>query len=100
MQPVVLDHLVDGDDARVLETPGHTPACVTYVIGDCAFVGDTLFMPDFGSARCDFPGGDARELFRSIQRLLPSVQINMRAGRLPPPEDNGRRYLKLPLGAF
>lgn len=156
---------IGGIEARVLETPGHTPACVTYVIGDCAFVGDTLFMPDFGSARCDFPGGDARVLFRSIRRvlalppatrvfvghdykapgrdvfawettvaeqkannkhvhdgveedafvttrnerdatlgmprlLLPSVQVNMRAGKLPPPEDNGRRYLKLPLGAL
>jgi len=153
---------VGGIEARVLETPGHTPACVTYVIGDCAFVGDTLFMPDFGSARCDFPGGDARTLYRSIRRvlelppttrvfvghdykapgrdvfawettvaeqkadnkhvhdgvdedafvatrterdatlgmprlLLPSVQINMRGGQLPPPEDNGVRYLKLPL---
>ena len=156
---------VGGLDAYVIETPGHTPACVTYVIGDCAFVGDTLFMPDFGSARCDFPGGDARQLYRSIRRvlslspetrlfvghdykapgrdefawettvaaqcadnkhvrdgvdeesfvrtrserdatlgmprlLLPSVQVNIRAGALPPPEQNGVRYLKLPLDAL
>lgn len=156
---------VGGLDAYVLETPGHTPACVTYVIGDCAFVGDTLFMPDFGSARCDFPGGDARQLYRSIRRvlslspetrlfvghdykapgrdefawettvaaqradnnhvrdgvdeesfvktrserdatlgmprlLLPSVQVNIRAGALPPVEENGVRYLKLPLDSL
>lgn len=147
---------------RVLHTPGHTPACVTYVIGDAAFVGDTLFMPDFGSARCDFPGGCARTLYRSVQRvlslpcdtrmfmchdykapgrdtfecettvaeqrlrnihvgdgatedsfaemrttrdatlampklLLPSVQVNMRAGRMPPAEANGQVYLKIPV---
>jgi glyoxylase-like metal-dependent hydrolase (beta-lactamase superfamily II) len=152
-------------DARVIHTPGHTPACVTYVIGDAAFVGDTLFMPDYGTARCDFPGGDAAKLYRSIQKIfalpdetrlfmchdykapgrdhfawqtsvraerdgnihvgggaseadfvkmrterdktlsmprliLPSVQVNMRAGELPPPDDNGVRYLKLPLNAF
>lgn len=152
-------------DARALHTPGHTPACMTYVIGDAAFIGDTLFMPDYGTARCDFPGGDARELYRSIQRIfalppetrlflchdykapgrdeyrwettvaeqrarnihvhdgvseeafvamrtgrdatlpmprliLPSVQVNMRAGQLPPPEDNGIRYLKLPVDAL
>ncbi|MEQ8602908.1 MAG: MBL fold metallo-hydrolase [Marivibrio sp.] len=150
--------------AEVIHTPGHTPACVTYVVGDAAFVGDTLFMPDFGTARCDFPGGDARQLFRSIQKILalppqtrlflchdyapggrdyvwettvadqkasnkhvhdgvsedafvemrtardkelsmpvlilPSVQVNMRAGELPPPEDNGVRYLKIPLDAL
>jgi glyoxylase-like metal-dependent hydrolase (beta-lactamase superfamily II) len=151
--------------ARVLHTPGHTPACITYVIGDAAFVGDTLFMPDYGTARCDFPGGDAAELYRSIRKLftlppktrlflchdykapgrdayrwettvaeqraknvhihegiseaefvamrisrdktlsmprliLPSVQINMRAGTLPEPESNGVRYLKLPVDAF
>jgi glyoxylase-like metal-dependent hydrolase (beta-lactamase superfamily II) len=57
-------------EIRVLETPGHTPACVTYVVGDAAFVGDTLFMPDSGSARCDFPGGDAGTLYRSIRRIL------------------------------
>jgi glyoxylase-like metal-dependent hydrolase (beta-lactamase superfamily II) len=147
--------------AQVLHTPGHTPACVTYVVGGDAFVGDTLFMPDYGSARCDFPGGDARVLYRSIQKvlalppetrlhlchdylpggreakwettvaeqraanihvhdgvredefvamrnardktlgmptlLLPSVQVNVRAGHFPPPEDNGTRYLKIPL---
>lgn len=150
---------------RVLHTPGHTPACLTYVIGDAAFVGDTLFMPDYGTARCDFPGGDARTLFRSIHKVLalppetrlflchdykapgrdeyrhqtsvaeqrahnvhvhenvsedefvemrtqrdatlgmprliiPSVQVNMRAGRMPPPEDNGQVYLKVPINLF
>ena len=167
------DHLfADGDtfkigelEAQVLHTPGHTPACLTYVMGDAAFVGDTLFMPDYGTARCDFPGGDARTLYRSIQKvfalpdqtrlfmchdykapnrdeyafettvaeekqnnvhvgggttedefvkmrterdatlnmprlILPSVQINMRAGHLPKPESNGQRYLKLPLNLF
>jgi len=72
------DHLFkDGDrfklgsiDAQVMHTPGHTPACMTYVIGDAAFVGDTLFMPDYGTARADFPGGDARQLYRSIRRVL------------------------------
>src|SRR5581483_2497168 len=150
-----------GLPGRALHTPGHTPACLTYLIGDAAFVGDTLFMPDYGTARCDFPGGDARVLFRSIRRILslppqtrlfmchdyrpggreprwettvaeqraanihvhdgvdeeafvalrtardrtlempalilPAVQVNMRAGRLPPPEDNGVSYLKLPV---
>lgn len=146
----------------VMYTPGHTPACVSYRIGDAVFVGDTLFMPDYGTARADFPGGDARQLYRSIRRLLdlppktrmfmchdykapgrdeyawettvaeqrarnvhisdgvaesdfvamreerdagldapklllPSVQINIRAGRLPPPEGNGVPYLKIPL---
>ncbi len=57
-------------EARVLHTPGHTPACITYVIGDAAFVGDTLFMPDYGTARCDFPGGNAAELYRSIHKLF------------------------------
>lgn len=170
------DHLFhDGDrfeigglSARVMHTPGHTPACLTYVVQDeeetAAFVGDTLFMPDFGTARCDFPGGDARTLYRSINKvlslpaetklymchdyrpngrelryvttvaeerannihirdgiseeafvtmrtardatldmpalILPSVQINMRAGQLPEPEDNGNRYLKIPLNAL
>ena len=148
--------------AIALHVPGHTPACLAYVIGDAVFVGDTLFMPDYGTARADFPGGDARTLFRSIQRLmqlpdatrvflchdykapnreqfiwettigaertanvhvhagvsedefvamreardatlgmprliLPSIQITMRAGHWPAPEDNGTRYLKLPL---
>ncbi len=152
-------------EAHALHTPGHTPACMTYVIGDAAFVGDTLFMPDFGTARCDFPGGDARALYRSIRRIfelpdetrlfmchdykapgrdeyrwettvgeekrhnvhvregisedefvamrttrdaqlgmprlmLPSVQVNMRAGDMPPPEDNGLRYLKIPIDAL
>ena len=164
------DHLFkDGDtfqigslEARAIHTPGHTPACMTYLIGDTGFVGDTLFMPDYGTARCDFPGGDARTLFQSIHRLfslpddtrlfmchdykapgrddfrfqttvaeqrahnvhvhegigeaefvamrsardatlgmpmliLPSVQVNMRAGQLPPAEANGTRYLKIPL---
>ena len=148
--------------AIALHVPGHTPADLAYVIGDAAFVGDTLFMPDYGTARADFPGGDAHQLYRSIRRLLalpdetrvflchdykapnrddyvwettigaertgnihvhegvseeafvamrtardatldmprlilPSVQVNMRAGHLPEPEDNGTRYLKLPL---
>ncbi|GHX87701.1 MBL fold metallo-hydrolase [Vibrio cholerae] len=148
--------------AHAIHTPGHTPACMAYVIGDAVFVGDTLFMPDYGTARCDFPGGDATTLFRSIQKLftlpdetrvfmchdykapnrqnylfqttigeerknnihvregineqqfvemregrdatlnmptliLPSVQVNMRAGELPPAEENGVRYLKIPL---
>jgi glyoxylase-like metal-dependent hydrolase (beta-lactamase superfamily II) len=147
---------------RAIYTPGHTPACMTYIFGNAAFIGDTLFMPDYGTARCDFPGGDARELYRSIQKLfslppetrlfvchdylppgrtqyrwettvaeqkahniqihegvtedefakirnqrdatlhmpvliIPSVQVNMRAGHLPPPEDNGTTYLKLPV---
>ena len=72
------DHLFeDGEtfslgslEGRVIHTPGHTPACVTYIIGDAAFCGDTIFMPDFGTARCDFPGGDARTLYRSIQKIL------------------------------
>ena len=149
----------------VLHVPGHTPADLAFVIGDAAFVGDTLFMPDYGTARADFPGGDARELFRSIRRLLtlpdetrlflchdykaperenyvwettvgaqrtgsvhvrdgvdedafvamrsardatlsaprlmlPAIQVNMRAGRLPEPEENGTRYLRIPLDAF
>ncbi len=152
-------------EGRVIATPGHTPACITYVIGDAAFVGDTLFMPDFGSARTDFPGGSALQLYHSIQKILslpgdtrlfmchdykapgrdafawetsvaeqragnihvsdsvskdefvemresrdsqlgmpklilPSLQVNLRAGRLPHPEDNGIRYLKIPLDAI
>ena len=154
--------------AKALHTPGHTPACMTYVVSDgaetAAFVGDTLFMPDYGTARCDFPGGDARTLYRSINKvlslpgdtklymchdyqpngrdvqyvstvaeereknihvrngiseeefvamrtardatlempvlILPSVQVNMRAGHLPEPEENGQRYLKIPLNAL
>ena len=159
---------IGGIPARAMHTPGHTPACMTYVVGEgddaVAFVGDTLFMPDYGTARCDFPGGDAATLYRSIGRvlglppatrlymchdyrpggrplrhvctvaeqragnvhvhdgvseagfvemrtkrdatlemptlILPSVQVNMRAGCLPPPEDNGVRYLKIPLDAL
>ena len=167
------DHLfADGDsfrigklEGRVMHTPGHTPACLTYVVGDAAFVGDTLFMPDFGTARADFPGGDAATLYRSIRKvlslppatrlfmchdykapgrdvfawettvarekaenvhvhdgvseaefvamrtkrdatldmpvlILPAVQVNMRAGHLPPPEDNGTTYLKIPVNAL
>lgn len=151
-------------DADVIYVPGHTPACIAYHIGDSVFVGDTLFMPDYGSARCDFPGGDAGTLYDSVHKLyqlpsetrmylchdykakgrdhyewettigeqkannihlntsvsrdefinmrtardetldmpkliLPSIQINMRAGELPEPEDNGTRYLKIPLNA-
>lgn len=149
----------------VLHTPGHTPACVSYCIGDAVFVGDTLFMPDYGSARCDFPGGDAATLYHSVQKLyqlpeqtrmflchdykapgrdefvcettvaaqkkqnihlkqgtslqefvamrtsrdktlsmpklmLPSVQVNVRAGQFPAAEDNGTVYLKLPVNLF
>ncbi len=157
------DHLPLGNlSIRVIHTPGHTPACITYVVGDAAFVGDTLFMPDYGTARVDFPGGDAATLYRSIQRILelpdntrlfmchdykapgrdefvwqssvaeqraknihvhtgvseqeyvkfrnqrdatlsmpqlilPSIQINIRAGQLPEPESNGISYLKIPL---
>ena len=152
-------------EARAFHTPGHTPACMSHLIGDALFVGDTLFMPDFGTARCDFPGGDAGQLYDSIQMLLalpaatrmflchdykvpgrdcfawettvevqkrdnihlagetsrddfiamrtardaslsmpalilPSVQVNIRAGDLPAAEDNGRQYLKIPLNAF
>jgi glyoxylase-like metal-dependent hydrolase (beta-lactamase superfamily II) len=163
--------LNDGDtleigklEVMVLHTPGHTPACMTFVIGDAVFVGDTLFMPDGGTARADFPGGDARILYQSIQRILdlpahyrvfvchdycpndrgveyestigqekklnihvgqttsengfvqmretrdatlgmpqlilPSLQINMRAGHLPPADDSGAIFLKLPVNAF
>jgi glyoxylase-like metal-dependent hydrolase (beta-lactamase superfamily II) len=167
------DRLVaDGDtlplgalDIRVLHTPGHTPACVTYLIGDAAFVGDTLFMPDYGTARSDFPGGSAADLYSSIRRILalpgetrmfvghdylpagraqyrwettvaeqnaanvhiregigeaefvamrqardatleapalilPSLQVNIRAGALPPPSAGGHVYLKLPVNAI
>ena len=159
----------DGDEfalgslnARVMHTPGHTPACLTYVIGDAAFVGDTLFMPDYGTARADFPGGSARQLYGSIRKVLalppetrlflchdykapgrdfyawettvaeerlnnvhvrdgigedefvamreardktlsmpklivPSIQVNMRGGEFPQPEDNGTVYLKVPI---
>ncbi|MEW5726705.1 MAG: MBL fold metallo-hydrolase [Pseudomonadota bacterium] len=163
------DHLFgDGEEfavgdipARALHIPGHTPACVAYVVGDVVFTGDALLMPDFGTARCDFPGGDARMLYRSVRRLLDlpgdtrmfvghdygpggraiawettvaaqragnvhirdgvaedkfvalraerdatlelpalmlaSVQVNMRAGRLPPADANGVSYLKIPV---
>ncbi len=167
------DHLfADGErfrigqlEAQAIHTPGHTPADMTYVVGDAAFVGDTLFQPDYGTARCDFPGGDAHALYRSIRRILslppetriftghdykapgrdeyswestvaeqrarnvhvrdgvsetefvelrtardrtldmpklilPSVQVNVRAGRLPPAEENGKRYLKIPIDAL
>ncbi len=164
------DHLFrDGEEfrigslpVRVMHVPGHTPACIAYLVADAAFVGDTLFMPDYGTARCDFPGGDARTLWRSIRRLLalppetriftchdykapgrdhyawestvaeqrarnphvkdgiseeefvemretrdaklappllllPSIQVNMRAGRFPPAKSNGVRYLRIPV---
>jgi glyoxylase-like metal-dependent hydrolase (beta-lactamase superfamily II) len=164
------DHLFKDDErfkigdveGEVLYTPGHTPACVSYKIGDAVFVGDTMFMPDYGTARADFPGGDARKLYRSIRRildlppetrlfmchdykapgrdryawettvgeeraknihvrqgvtedefvamrekrdatlaaptlLLPSIQVNIRAGRLPPAEADGVHYLKVPV---
>ena len=166
------DHLFKGGEkytvgniqCEAIHTPGHTPACMTHVIGDAAFVGDTLFMPDAGTARCDFPGGSAEVLYDSIQRILslpdetrifmchdyapngrklanettvleerkhtvhvgeghskkafvelrekrdasldmprlilPSLQVNMRAGRLPDPEDNGVSYFKLPINVF
>lgn len=162
----------DGDSVRVgqmrgdvLHTPGHTPACLTYVFGDPAFVGDTLFMPDFGTARCDFPGGSAAAMYDSVQRILslpdatrifvghdykahgredyawettvgaqralnihvgagqtreafvalrkardatlgmprlilPSLQVNMRAGKMPEAEDNGTCYLKVPINGL
>ena len=151
-----------GLQVEVMHTPGHTPACVSYRIGEAVFVGDTLFMPDYGTARADFPGGDARTLYRSIHRLLalpdatrlylchdykapgrdhfawettvgeektrnihvgggvdeasfvamreardatlaapvlllPSLQVNIRAGRLPDPDRDGRRFLRIPL---
>ena len=149
-------------DVKVIHTPGHTPACVTYIVGDSAFIGDTLFMPDFGTARADFPGGSAVDLYNSIQKILslpdqtrlflchdykapgrenfawettvkeqketnvhvgggksekdfvdfrtkrdsqlsmpkliiPSIQTNMRAGNLPPAEDDGTQFLKVPI---
>ncbi len=162
------DHLFDDEEVlhignitcQVMFTAGHTPACVTYICGDAAFVGDTLFMPDYGTARCDFPGGDAKQLYHSIEKIfglpddtrlfmchdyapngrdyawqstikeekehnihinkkvsedgfvqlremrdknltlpeliIPSIQVNMRAGQMPEPEDNGKIYLKVP----
>lgn len=164
--------LTDGEKLKIgtmevlaLHTPGHTPACMTYIAGDAAFIGDTLFMPDYGTARADFPGGDARQLYHSIRKILalplntrlflchdykapgreeyiwesdvatqreanihihegvseeafvkmrssrdatlnmpaliiPSVQINMRAGNLPPADTNGVHYLKVPVNYF
>lgn len=166
------DHLFgDGDtltlgplQGQVIAVPGHTPACVAYQFGDAVFVGDTLFMPDVGTARCDFPGGDAKTLYASVRKLLslppqtrlflchdyppngrpvcfettvaaqraanihvhdgvseaefvalrtrrdatldmpvlilPAVQVNIRAGKFPPADDNGVRYLKIPLNAL
>jgi glyoxylase-like metal-dependent hydrolase (beta-lactamase superfamily II) len=156
---------VGGLQGRVLHTPGHTPACLTYVIEDSAFVGDTLFMPDFGTARCDFPGGSAEDLYASIQKILalpdetrifvghdykapgredyawestvgeqkafnihvgqgkpaedfvrmrterdatlamprliiPSLQVNMRAGQMPPADEAGKTYLKVPVNGL
>ncbi len=157
------DHVSVGSlELQVMHTPGHTPACVSYLAGDAVFVGDTLFMPDYGTARCDFPGGSARQLYRSIRRLLalppatriflchdykapgrdrfvwettvaeqrarnihihdgideaafvamresrdktldmpaliiPSIQVNMRAGQMPAPDSNGTVYLRMPL---
>jgi len=156
---------IGGLEAEYLATPGHTPACGSYRVGDDIFVGDTLFMHDYGTARCDFPGGDARTLYRSIRRILshhpqtvlwlchdykapgrdeyawrttvgaqrelnphvrdgvtedeyvamreakdrtlgtpklliPSIQVNMRAGRMPPAEENGEVYLKMPVNVF
>ncbi|MCF6305733.1 MAG: MBL fold metallo-hydrolase [Rhodobacteraceae bacterium] len=152
-------------EINVMHTPGHTPACMTYVAGNCAFVGDTMFMPDFGTARCDFPGGSAETLYGSIQKILalpdetrifvghdykapgredyawetsvakqkafnvhvgtgkdavefikmrterdaqlalpklivPSIQVNMRAGNMPEPEENGQVYLKVPVNVL
>jgi len=165
------DHLFhDGDtfmigniEGKVLHTPGHTPACITYYIDGACYIGDTMFMPDFGTARCDFPGGDAAQLYDSIQKILslpddtvlymchdygpggrdyewitsvkeqkesnihlagkdrdayivarttrdaelsmpklilPSVQVNIRGGDLPPAEDNGTSYIKIPINAL
>lgn len=156
---------IGGLEVEVMHTPGHTPACVTYRIGDAIFVGDTMFMPDYGSARCDFPGGDAAVLYRSVRRLLslpgetrmflchdykapgrdrfvwettvqaqrdgnlhvregvteaefvklrrerdaklsmpalilPSVQVNMRAGRFPPAEADGSVHIRIPIDRF
>lgn len=157
-------YLIGGLKAFAMHTPGHTPACMTHVVGDAAFVGDTLFMPDGGSARADFPGGDARTLYRSIQRVLalppqtrlfmchdygpngreirwettvaeqhehnihvrdgigedefvamreardatlamprliiPSLQVNMKAGELPQPDESGKRFLRVPLNTL
>jgi glyoxylase-like metal-dependent hydrolase (beta-lactamase superfamily II) len=157
-------YAIGGMTVVAWHTPGHTPACMTHVVGDAAFVGDTLFMPDGGTARADFPGGDARELYRSIKRvlslppetrlflchdyapggreirwettvgaeraanihvhdgidedafvamrtardatlgmprlILPSLQVNMRAGQMPPKDEDGRQFLKVPVNAL
>ena len=87
-------------EAVALHVPGHTPADMTYQMDGGMFVGDTLFMPDVGTARADFPGGDAYHLHRSIQRISPSIQVNMRAGQLPPADDNGITYLRIPLNTL
>ncbi len=156
--------LIGSLEAQVMHTPGHTPACIVYRVGDTAFVGDTLFMPDYGTARCDFPGGDAHALYQSVQKIfalpphtrlymchdympggrevrwvstvqeqregnvqihagvdeaafvafrkqrdatlsmpaliVPAVQVNVRAGEMPPPESNGLSYLKVPVNAL
>ena len=158
------EYKIGNINCKVINTPGHTPACTAHVIGNSIFVGDTLFMPDLGSARADFPGGNARELYRSIQKILsypddtlifvchdyppttrnvawsttvgeqkknnihvktsisenefveiretrdktlnlpkliiPSIQVNMRAGNLPPAEDNGDVYIKVPINSM
>jgi glyoxylase-like metal-dependent hydrolase (beta-lactamase superfamily II) len=155
---------IGGLEAKALHVPGHTPADMAYLVGDAVFVGDTMFMPDVGTARADFPGGDARQLYRSMRRLLelppqtaiyvchdyppatrkpqwkttvaeqrasnihvrdgvsedefvkmrqardatlemptlilPSIQVNVRGGRLPPPDDNGIAYLRIPINAL
>ncbi len=154
---------IGGIEVRVMHTPGHTPACVTYVVDDAAFIGDTMFMPDYGTARVDFPGGDAATLYRSIRNILslppetrlflchdykapgrddyewettvarqtaenvhlqgeeadfvqfrtdrdrqlnmpvlilPSVQVNIRAGQFPPPDDNGIVYFRIPVNTL
>jgi len=156
---------IGGLNVNVMHTPGHTPACMTYVVGDAAFVGDTMFMPDFGTARCDFPGGSAETLYDSIQKILslpdetrifvghdykapgrdefawetsvaeqkaanihvsedkdaaefikmrterdaqlnvpklivPAIQVNMRAGQMPEPDESGQVYLKVPVNAL
>jgi glyoxylase-like metal-dependent hydrolase (beta-lactamase superfamily II) len=97
-------------EVRLMHTPGRTLACASYALDDDVLIGDTVFVPDYGSVRCDFPGGNATSSYASARRLLavleaptlllPAIQVNLRAGRLPPPEANGTRHLKLPLNAF